>query len=71
MFTYIWASQVAQVVKDLPTRQETRVLSLGGEDPLEERTEAHSSIPAWRIAWAEEHGGPQPMGSQNQTRLSD
>ena len=50
------------MVKDPPTRQETWVRSLGGEDPLEEHTELHSSIPAWRIAWAEEPGGHSPWG---------
>ena len=37
--------------------QETRVLSLGQEDSLEEETATHSSIPAWRIPWTEEPGG--------------
>ena len=37
--------------------QETRVRSLGGEDPLEEGTATHCSIPAWRIPWTEEPGG--------------
>ena len=62
MLTYIRASQAARMVKDPPTRQETWVRSLGGEDPLEEHTELHSSIPAWRIAWAEEPGGHSPWG---------
>ena len=44
--------------------QETRVLSLGQEDPLEEGVAAHSSILAWRIPWTEEPGGLQSMGSQ-------
>ena len=39
--------------------QETRVRSLGGEDPLEEGMETHSSILAWRIPWTEEPGGLQ------------
>ena len=51
------------VVKNLPAMQETWVWSLGWEDPLEGR-KTHSSIPAWRIPWAEEPGGLQPMGSQ-------
>ena len=45
-----WASLVAQMVKRLPTMQETRVRSLGQEDPLEEGMATHSSILAWRIA---------------------
>ena len=44
--------------------QETRVQSLGWEDPLEEGMAAHSSILAWRIPWTEEPGGLQSMGSQ-------
>ena len=49
--------------------QEMRVRSLGWEDPLEEEMATHSSVPAWRIAWTEEPGGLQSMGSQGQTRL--
>ena len=41
---YSWASLVAQVVKNLPARQETWVRSLGWEDPLEEGMATHSSI---------------------------
>ena len=40
------------------------VQSLGREDPLEEGTATHSSIPAWEIPWTEEPGGLQSMGSQ-------
>jgi len=32
-----------------------------GEDPLEKGMATHSSIPAWRIPWTEEPGGPQLM----------
>ena len=46
---YSWASQMAQAIKNLPTRQETCVQSLGWEDPLEEGMATHSSILAWRI----------------------
>ena len=46
---YSWASLVAQMVKNLPTMQETWVQSLGWEDPLEEGMATHSSILAWRI----------------------
>ena len=55
---------VAQIVKNLPVMQETRVQSLGQEDPLEKKTAIHSSILAWRIPWTEEPGGLQCMGSQ-------
>ena len=54
-------------VKNLPAMQgsqETQVQSLGQKDPLEEGTATHSSILAWRIAWTEEPGGLQSMGSQ-------
>ena len=43
------ASLVAQMVKHLPAMQETRVQSLGQEDPLEKKTETHSSTLAWKI----------------------
>ena len=39
-----WASLVAQVVKNLPAMQESQVLSLGREDPLEKEIATHSSI---------------------------
>ena len=51
--------------------QETRVLSLGWEDPLEKEMATHCSIVAWEIPWTEEPGGLQSMGSQNWTRLSN
>ena len=54
----------AQLVKNLPAVQETRVQSLVLEDPLEKEMATHSSIPAWRIPWTEEPGRPQSMGSQ-------
>ena len=50
------------MVKNLPAIQETRVQSLGPEDPLEKEMAAHSSILAWRIPWTEEPGGLQSMG---------
>jgi len=40
---------VAQTVKNLPAMQETRVQSLGLEDPLKKGMAVHSSILAWRI----------------------
>ena len=45
----IWASLVAQMVKNLPAILETQVRSLGQEDPLEKRMATHSSILAWEI----------------------
>ena len=47
------ASLVAQTVKHLPETPETRVRSLGWEDPLEKEMGTHSSILAWIFAWME------------------
>jgi len=52
------------MVKNPPVMQETRVQSLGWEDPLEKGMATHSSILAWRIPWTEDPGGVQSMGSQ-------
>ena len=43
------ASQVAQLVKNLPAMWETWVQSLDWEDPLQKGMATHSSILAWRI----------------------
>ena len=61
---FAWASLVAQMVKNLPAKQETWIRSLGWEDSLEKGMATHSSIPAWRIPWTEELGGLQSTGSQ-------
>ena len=52
------------MVKNLPVMQETQVLSLGWEDPLEEEMATHSSILVWINPWTEEPGGLQSMGLQ-------
>ena len=57
-------SLVAQRLKCLPTMRETRVQSLGREDPLEKEMVSHSNILAWRIPWTEKPGRLQSMGSQ-------
>ena len=57
-------SLVAQMVKCLPTMQETGVQSLGWEDLLEKEMATHSSILAWTIPRMEEPGRLQSMGSQ-------
>ena len=44
------------MVKNLTAMRETRVRSLGWEDPLEKGMATHSSILAWRIPWTEEPG---------------
>ena len=60
----LWASLVAQMVKNLPAMQETWVQSLGLEDPLEKGMATHTSILAWEILWTELFGGLQTMGLQ-------
>ena len=52
---------MAQMVKNLPTMQETQVRSLGWEDPLEKGMATHSRILAWRTPRTEEPGGLQSM----------
>ena len=64
MLPQIWTSLVAQMVKRLSTMRETRVRSLGWEDPLEKEMAIHSRTVAWKIPWAEEPGSLQPMRSQ-------
>jgi len=53
---------VAQMVKNLPVMQETRVRSLGWEVPLEKGMPTHSGTLAWKIPWMEERGRLQSMG---------
>ena len=55
------------VVKNPPANAgatETQFQSQDQEDPLEQEMGTHSSILAWRIPWAEGHGGLQSMGLQ-------
>ena len=56
----LWASLVAQTIKNPPMR-ETRVQSLGWEDPWEEERATHSIILAWKIPQTEEPGGLQSL----------
>ena len=68
----LWTSLVVQTVKNLPSMQETPVLSLGREDPLEKEMISHSSILSWRILWTVEPGGLQRIGTaKSRARLSD
>ena len=60
----VWASLVAQMVKNSPAMQEMWVRSLGWEDPLENRMATHSSILARKILWTEDPGRLQSMGLQ-------
>ena len=55
---------VAQMVKHLPAMWETRVRSLGWDDPLEKEMATHLSTLAWKIPWTEEPNRLQSMGSQ-------
>ena len=60
----IWASLVAQMVKNLPAMQETQVQFLGQEDPLEEGMATHPSILAWKTPWTEKPVRIQSIESQ-------
>ena len=60
----LWASLVAQTVKNPSEVQETRVQLLGQEDPLAKGMATHSRILARRIPWTEEPGDLQFMGLQ-------
>ena len=51
-------------VKNPPAMQETRVQSLGREDPLEKEMATHSTILAWEIPWTEEHSRLQSVRIQ-------
>ena len=50
-FFFLWASLIAQLVKNLPATQETLVQFLGWEDHLEKGKATHSIILDWRIPW--------------------
>ena len=49
---HVWASLMAQLVKNPPAMRETWVRSVGWKDPLEKGKVTHSSILAWRIPWS-------------------
>ena len=61
---YSQPSLLAQTVKHLPAMLETRVQSLGQEDPLENEMTTHFSILAWKIPWMEKLGKLQSVGLQ-------
>ena len=50
------------MIKHLPAKWETRVRSLGREDPLEKEMATHSRTLAWKIPWMEEAGRLQSRG---------
>ena len=64
------ASLVFPMVKNLPAVQETKVQSLGQEDPLDKKMATHSSILVWRIPRTEELGGLHGV-TKNRTGLSN
>ena len=55
---------MAQMVKNLPVMQETRVQTLGQEDTLDKGMAIHFSILAQRIPWTEKPGVLQFIGLQ-------
>ena len=52
------------MLKNLPAVQETQILSLSQEDPLEKAMSTHSNILDWEIPWTAEPGGLLSMGPQ-------
>ena len=64
---FLWASPIAQWVKNPPATQETQEMQvrfLGWEDPLEKGMTIYSNILAWRIPWTKEPGRLQSKGPQ-------
>ena len=55
---------MAQMIKNLPATWETRIQSLGQEDPLEKEMTTQSSILAWRSLWTEQPGGLLSKGGR-------
>ena len=64
MYRRWWTFLVAQMVKNLPAKQEMQVPSLHWEDPLKKGVATHSNVLAWRIPWTKEPGGLQSIESQ-------
>ena len=61
---------MAQLVKNLPVMQETRVSSLGQQDSLEKEMATHSSILSWGIPWILEPRGLQSIESKEKEQFS-
>ena len=59
---YIIPITLLKALSNLPTMWETRVQSLGWEDPLEKEMAPHSSTLAWKIPWTESLIGCSPWG---------
>ena len=68
---YSWASLVAQMVKNLPSMQETWARFLGQKDPLEKEISTHFSILARKVPWTVEPSGLVSGVSESWTRLSN
>ena len=64
MSSFFGSSLVAQMVKNLPARQETQVWYQAWEDPLEKEMATYTNILAWEIPWIEELGGLSSTGLQ-------
>ena len=60
----LWASLVAEIVKNLSAVWKTQVWSLDREDPLKKGMATHSSFLSWRSPWTEEPGGLLSLGLQ-------
>ena len=69
--SFIEASLVAQMIKNLLAIQETQFWSMGWEDVLERGMATHSSVLAWRILQTEEPGGLQSTELQSQSQPND
>ena len=64
-----WVENPA-AMQETAYHEDTRVRSLGQEDPLEEEMATHSSILPWRLPWTEEPGGLQSMVATNTTTVA-
>jgi len=60
----LWASLVAQTVRNLSAARETLFQFLSQKDPLEKGMTTHSRILAWGIPWQKSLTGYSPLGSQ-------
>ena len=67
IYIYIHSFSGSSDSKETSAMRETRVWSLGWEDPLEKEMATHSNILARRILWTEHPGRPQSMGLQRDT----
>ena len=64
VYSFLYFKRSSLTVKNLPAMQETKVQSLGPEDPLDEGMATHSSILVWRTPWIKEAGMLQSIVSQ-------